>query len=341
MKKILVIQTAFIGDAILTLPMIQKLKVIFPESIIDIICIPSASEIFLASPSVNKILLFDKKNKHKSFKSLIQFAKEVKNRSYDVIYSPHRSIRSALLVLLSGVRETYGFSTSSFKHIYKYNIDYHLDKHEIQRNLDLIEYDYSDEDWRIIPLLNMTPEAINNVNKYMSANGIGKNFVAVAPGSVWQTKRYPAEYFSRIIDFLISENFQVVITGGIQDQEIASEIIRNKSKNVFNAAGKFTLIESIQLLKSAILLITNDSAPTHLGMCADIKVLTIYCSTVPEFGFYPYNNFSRYLSYNDLYCKPCGIHGYNKCPIDTFECGFKLTSDNIIDTIKEMISIKN
>ena len=56
--------------------------------------------------------------------------------------------------------------------------------------------------------------------------------------------------------------------------------------------------------------------------CVQIyPVLTIYCSTVPEFGFYPYNKKSSYISFNDLNCKPCGIHGYEKCPIKSFDCG--------------------
>ena len=77
---------------------------------------------------------------------------------------------------------------------------------------------------------------------------------------------------------------------------------------------------SIALLKHSKILISNDSAPTHLGVCADIPVLTLYCSTVPDFGFYPYNNRSRWLSYADLTCKPCGIHGYEACPLKHFQC---------------------
>ena len=85
-------------------------------------------------------------------------------------------------------------------------------------------------------------------------------------------------------------------------------------------------------------LICNDSAPTHMGMCADISVLTLYCSTVPEFGFYPYNEKSTYLSLPDLECKPCGIHGHNECPIASFECGVKLSPDLVIKTLQELIN---
>ncbi len=113
----------------------------------------------------------------------------------------------------------------------------------------------------------------------------------------------------------------MVLIGGEKDKLLNDGMISRLSDEVINSAGFFSIVESIELLKSAKLLLTNDSAPTHMGICADIKVLTIYCSTISNFGFYPYNKKSASISYNDLECKPCGIHGYEKCPINTFDCG--------------------
>ena len=75
-----------------------------------------------------------------------------------------------------------------------------------------------------------------------------------------------------------------------------------------------------------------------MGMCADIPVLTLYCSTSYNFGFYPYNEKSSYLSYDDLFCKPCGIHGYNECPVGTFDCGFLLKPGIVISKIEKMLN---
>lgn len=110
----------------------------------------------------------------------------------------------------------------------------------------------------------------------------------------------------------------------------------NFDKNVYSAVGKLSIIESLELLKNCELLLSNDSAPTHLGVAADIPVLTIYCSTIPEFGFYPYHNKGEYIS-NHLTCKPCGIHGHNKCPIKTFECGISLNPKVVIKKMDEML----
>lgn len=338
MEKILVIQTAFIGDAVLTLPMIQKLREGNSKSQIDVVCIPSTEEIFTSCPFVDNVLILYKRGKHKSISGLMKFGKKLKELKYDKIYSPHRSLRTAFLVLLSEVRETSGFSNSSLKYAYKKLVEYHLDKHEVQRNLDLIGNIYDDESWKIKPVVKTSELITSKVNDYLNFNNIREGFIAISPGSVWATKRYPEEYFVQVIKFLVEEKKQIVLIGGENDIEITSAIKNNFTEMVFDSAGGFSLIESIELIRRSSLLITNDSAPTHLGMCADIKVLTLYCSTVAGFGFYPYNNLSRYLSEDDLYCKPCGIHGFNECPIKTFECGFKLTPEKVIKTIKEMIN---
>src|SRR5690606_20661101 len=95
-EKILIIQTAFIGDAILTLPLIQKLKEMYPESLIDVISTPATGQIFSSSPYVNEVIILDKKGEHKSIFSVIKFARKIKERGYSKLYSPHRSFRTSL-----------------------------------------------------------------------------------------------------------------------------------------------------------------------------------------------------------------------------------------------------
>lgn len=336
-ERILVIQTAFIGDAVLTLPMIQKLKESFPGASIDLLCIPSTEEIFRASSAVDDVLIMDKKGKHKSIIKLFKFIKEIKNKNYTRIYSPHRSFRSSFIVMQSGVKETYGFDTSSMFHIYKYIIKYKLEHHEVERNLELIGYDCSNYKWHIKPELKISPGIQNKIDKYLHEHNITHKLAAIAPGTIWNTKKYPAEYFSEAADYLIKQGFEVLLIGSEKDIEVCSLVAKNLSSNVRITAGEFSIIETIELLKRCEILISNDSAPTHFGMAAGINVLTIYCSTVPDFGFYPYNKYSSCISYDELDCKPCGIHGYSECPIKTFDCAKKLIPEKITKKINELL----
>ena len=336
-ENILVIQTAFLGDAILTLPMIQELKKKNSESILDVLANPSTEIIFSSSSYVDNVIVIDKREKHKSIKRLNNFIKELREKSYSIIYSPHRSFRSAYITIKLGVRETYGFDNSSFKYAYKNIVKYKQTDHEVQRNLELIGEDTKDKSWKISPEIIIAETEKEKVTDVLSTNKIDTEFIAVAPGSVWETKRYPKEYYSEVIKSLIAKDEKVVLIGGENDKLLCDEIAFNTNDKVKNLAGEFSVTETIQLLGSAKLLITNDSAPTHMGMCADIPVLTIYCSTAPGFGFYPYNNKSRYLSYDKLDCKPCGIHGYKECPVKSFDCGYKLIPKDILKEVEKML----
>lgn len=334
-EKILVIQTAFLGDAVLTLPMIQKLKELNPFSIISVLCIPSTKELIEHSPSVNEVIVYDKRGKQKSLSIFFRLSNFIRHERFTRIYSPHRSIRTSLIVLLSGCKLTYGFNNASWSFIYKFKIEYHNNKHEVARNLDLIGADTNNDNWKILPIIDIDSSLENNIESIIR-NLTNKKVAAVAPGSVWKTKIYPRESYIEIIKFLIEKNYFIVLLGGKDDEPLCCGIEKEFADSVKSFAGKLSIIESVSLLKKCSVLISNDSAPTHLGMIANIPTLTIYCSTVPAFGFSPYNEKSNYISYDDLSCKPCGIHGRNQCPIQTFDCGYKLLPQAVFTSLDKM-----
>lgn len=335
-EKILIIQTAFLGDAVLILPMIQKLKEIFPNSSISVLCIPSTKEIFDHSPYVDEVIVYDKRDKQKSLSSFIRLIKLIRKNKFSRIYSPHRSFRTSMLVLFSGTGTTFGFDISSCSFIYKTRIKYFSSKHEVARNLDLIQYDTSNERWRILPSIDIPDYITNRVDR--SIEGLNfKTMVAIAPGSVWKTKIYPRDYFEEVIKYLVDNNVFVILIGGSDDEKLCRGIEEKFDVRVKSFAGKLSIVESVALLKKCALLISNDSAPTHLGMIADIPTITIYCSTIPEFGFFPYNQRSKSISLDGLECKPCGIHGHMECPLKTFDCGNKLLPEMVIAWIKEIL----
>lgn len=335
-KRILVIQTAFPGDAILTLPLIQELKKKKPDYSLDVLCIPSTSEIFTASPFISSVISFDKKGRQKSISSLIKFIKELRSNNYEIVYSPHRSLRSALIALNLSAKDTHGFENSSLKFAYKHTVKYDPASHEVKRNLAFTGEEYGGDKWRILPQLVISEESKKKVQKFLDENIIDK-FITVAPGSVWETKRYPIEYFKQIINHFAEKKYNIVLVGGFMDKILCEDVKNSLEKTVHSVAGDFSFIETVELLKKSSLLICNDSAPTHLGVCADIPVLTIYCSTVPQFGFYPYNSASDYISYDELFCKPCGIHGYRNCPVGTFDCAKLLSPNMVIDKAEKLL----
>ena len=331
----LIIQTAFPGDAILTLPLIQELKSQDSAANIDVLCIPATQIIFEVSPSVNQVIVYDKKNKHKGIKEFIGLATKLRKNRYDKIYSPHRSARSALLSFITKAKESISFNISSLKFLYKTKVKYRSDFHEVQRNLSLLGKTYLGDSWKILPDVRIEDEIRDFANRLTSKINF-QNVIVIAPGSVWETKKYPVEYFKEIASSLTELGYTVILVGSDEGTKLA-EIIKGDNKNIFNLCGQLNFLHSISLMQKSKLVISNDSAPTHLAMCADVPVLTIYCSTVREFGFYPYNEGSKSISFDELDCKPCGIHGFNKCPKDHFKCGFELKPSKVLSEINYML----
>ncbi len=336
-KRVLVIQTAFLGDAILTLPLIQVIQKKIKNTIIDVVAIEATKEIFESSPFVNETIVLKKKKQEKSLVKTIQFAYKLKRKKYDIIYSPHRSFRTSLIVFLSGVKETYGFNNASFSFVYKYQRKYNPNIHEVARNISLFDEDLINKKWNVLPECRITEREEIKVSKLLSSLPNINKTIAIAPGSVWETKKYPTNYYIEIINYLILKSYNVILLGGINDAQLCQVIEKEVKDNILNLTGKLSITESIAIISKSDLIICNDSAPTHMAMCADAKVLTIYCSTVPEFGFYPYNNASQYISYDELDCKPCGIHGHNSCPVETFDCGKKLLPELVIKKLENML----
>lgn len=335
--KIVVIQTAFIGDAVLTLPFLQRLREGCPKARIDVVAQPLSAGIFSNSPAVDNVHILEKRGAHKSIKGLLKFAKMLRRENYELLFAPHRSLRTALLTLLTMVKETYGFANSSFPFAYKHTIPYLYGEHEVKRLLRFLEEDALAGEAGL-PIIHFEKRVEEKTAEFIAANCAGKRLAAIAPGSVWETKKYPVAYYKELLRYLSDKGFTVLLIGSSSEKEYCEKIRAAVPGESINCSGLFSLVESIRLLHSTELLITNDSAPTHLGVCADIPVLTLYCSTVPEFGFYPYNRKSRCVSYDQLSCKPCGIHGYNKCPLGHFDCGMKLKPETVIQSIEEMMN---
>ena len=335
--KVLVIQTAFIGDVILTLPIVQVLKREMPNVVVDFMCIPSTKEILSNNPYINEVLVYDKRNT--GMKGMREIVKEIKKRNYDVIISPHRSFRTSLICFMSGVKQTISFDISALSLLYKKAILYVGNEHEIKRNLHLLEPLDITESKIIPPELFPSDDDKKKVDELLDVFDLeGKKFVCIAPGSIWFTKRYPKEKFANVVNMLEEKGIAVVLIGGEKDKEIGEYIYgKSKKDNVFNVIGKLSLLESAEMIRRAEVLLTNDSAPLHMANAMGTRVIAIFGATVPEFGFYPYGDGDVIFETKGLKCRPCSIHGGNKCPIGTFECMMRIDEKDVAGKVEEVI----
>ncbi len=333
--KFLIIQTAFIGDVILALPLLQVLRRNFPNSKIDFMLIPKTSELLKNHPDVDEVIIFDKKGKDRGLSGLIKISKFISLKSYDVAIIPHRSFRSAMIPFLAGVKTRIGFDKSTFNFLYTHVVGYKK-IHEIERNLSLLEPLGIKVSSKELPNLFPSDYDRSYIDKILA--DVNSNLIGIAPGSVWATKRWLKERFVELVMLLVNDGFAVVLIGGAEDFELCEEIKRDSGfKNVYNFCGKLSLLQSAELIRRCVVLISNDSAPMHIAVAMRTPVVAIFGPTIPEFGFYPYGDKDKVVQVENLYCRPCGIHGGKKCPEGHFKCMRLIETKTVYEEVKSLI----
>ncbi|WP_075426299.1 lipopolysaccharide heptosyltransferase II [Candidatus Kryptonium thompsonii] len=334
-KRILIIQTAFIGDVVLALPLLQVLRKNFPSAKIDFMLIPRTAELLKNHPDVNDVIIFDKKGKDKGLMGIIKMVKLVSQRNYDAVFIPHRHFRSAIIPFLAGIKIRVGFDKSVFKFLYTHVVKY-KQIHEIERNLSLLEPFGIKFQVKELPNLYPSEYERDYIDRFIS--NVNSKLICIAPGSVWATKRWLKERFAELVKLLIEDGFVVALVGGVEDFELCEEIKNMiSSENVFNFCGKLSLLQSAELLRRSILLVSNDSAPMHIAVAMRTPVVAIFGSTIPEFGFYPYGEKDKIVQVENLYCRPCGIHGRKKCPEGHFKCMKLIETEKVYSAVKSVI----
>ncbi len=317
MKRILVIQTAFLGDVILATPVFSELKRLFPEAKIDALVKAGNESLLESHLSLNEVLVFSKKDG--KWKSLIALIRSIRKRKYDVVINLHRFGSSGIITVLSGANETRGFAKNPFSIFFTNRFSHEIGDgtHEVERNLSLI-HDIGAAK-RVRPSLFPTPEDFSVVKSYQE-----DAYAVVAPASVWFTKQLPKEQWIKLINHL---NSKVYLIGGPTDEQLCNEIVERLPKSdVVNLAGKLTLMQSAALISSAQRTYVNDSGPLHIASAMNAPVTAFFCSTVPEFGFGPLSDDAKIIQIQEkLECRPCGLHGHAACPKGHFKCGSEIS----------------
>ncbi len=313
-KNILVIQTAFIGDAILASSVLEKLHIFFPNSKISLLVRKGNESLYQKHPYINQLLVWDKQQN--KYKNLFAIIKQVRQLQFDTVINLHRYSSSGLVTVLSKAKYTTGFKAGLFSYFFTKTIKHQFKNglHETHRYNKLIE----DITNKIIykPKLYPTPNCELKIQAYQTAS-----YVCMAPLSVWVTKQLPITKWVELCN-QINTQTTIYILGAPSDENICNEFQKQSTHpRIINLAGKLSLLESTALMAQAQMNYVNDSAPLHLASSVNAPTIAFFCSTSPLFGFYPLSDNSQIIEVDKLSCKPCGIRGFKQCPLQHFKCG--------------------
>jgi heptosyltransferase-2 len=338
-KRILIIQTAFLGDVILSTPLIKALRELFPDSFISFLLIPETKKVLGNNPYLNEVLVYDKRNK----KGAIQFFRmvdKIKERAFDLAVIPHRSFRSALLAYLSRIPKRIGFDNSAGSFLFTNKVNYRKNVHEIERNLSLLsEFDYHPSD--TYPKIFPSSDDFSYVRKLLRDSDIHEDekIVGIAPGSVWATKRWILQRFAQVADLLQQKaGVKVVFLGSEEDEELCKQIAGQMKTPSTILAGKADILQSAAIISLCRVILSNDSAPVHIASAMKRPVVAIFGSTIPEFGFAPYGE-GHVVIQKKMECRPCGIHGKQKCPQKHFNCMREITAQEVYEAVLSRLTL--
>lgn len=325
MQKILIIQTAFIGDVILATPIAEKLHARFPQAQIDFVVRKGNEPLFEDHPFIKNVFVWNKKQNKMA--GLLKLVLEIRKQHYDLCINLQRFFSSGVIAALAGAKEKRGFLKNPLSFFYDKSFKHELGngKHEVERNISIIE-DLTDG---IMQMPKLYP---SNVDSEFVRTYQKKEYVCMAPASIWFTKQLP---ISKWVELSLKLQGKKIYMLGAKGDITLCESIKQKSGNadIEILCGKLSFLQSAALMKGAIMNYVNDSAPLHLCSSVDAPVTAFFCSTIPEFGFGPLSTKSLVIETKEkLPCRSCGLHGYKNCPEGHYKCAHTI----IIGTIEKL-----
>ena len=345
-ERILVNQTSYLGDVILTTPLLAEIRRCFPEAELDLLCTPRATSLVDNNPDLDHIVADDKRGEGRGLKGVWRKVMELRRRRYTLALSPHKSLRSALLLFLARIPCRIGFRQSAGWFLYHHRVNRDTRLHDVDRNLSLLQAFGMDPSRSQKKLrIEVDSHTRESVERIWNALGIeqqdGGLIFGLNPGSVWPTKRWSVEgYANLMVQLKKKYRCEVVLFGGPEDREIADRIQELSGHVGFDLVGRTSLRELPCAVERCDVFITNDSAPMHIAVARGIPVVALFCATTPSLGFYPYASRATVVQ-KELSCRPCTSHGGRRCPLGTADCIHLVKSEDVLRGVEQVMNGKD
>ncbi|MEZ4456165.1 MAG: glycosyltransferase family 9 protein [Gemmatimonadales bacterium] len=255
-------------------------------------------------------------------------ADRLRAATYHRAYLPHQSVRSAALARWARIPERIGFAGAAGAFWYTKKVPRPKEGHEAERLLALAD---SPPDAEARIHLELTEDDRAAAYAWLATKGVGDGFVAMAPGSIWGTKRWGG--YGDLARLLPG---RIVLLGGPADHAAAQAVVDAAPDRVVDATGELPLRVSAAVLERARVLVTNDSAPLHLASATQTPTVAVFGPTVPAFGFGPRAAQAAIVE-RALPCRPCSAHGPERCPLGHHRCMREIPAAAVRDAINQLI----
>lgn len=339
----LYLQTAFLGDLLLAIPTLKQIRYWSPQSSLLLVCRKGYGPLMKELGVCDEVIEVDKSNKKK-------LGALLSDREFETVFCPHQSMTSHKVIKKIKAKKKLGYKKTWNSSYFDIRVERNLQWPEAIRQLQLlaplsqgIEVNLEafaqkpDEipKWAEMNLgqLKWPESKLEKLAKDKTRGfQVDRPFVCIAPGSVWDTKRWVPDYFINAATSLVRKDYQVVVLGA-PDERTLCEKIQKEIPNSFSLAGHLSVLESMMFIARAKGLICNDSGAMHMASVVNCPTVSIFGPTVQELGYKPWNPRAVVVERGDLLCRPCGQHGANHCPIGIHRCMKDVKPGQVLDQV--------
>jgi len=336
--RFLVVQTAYLGDLVLTTPLVRELTRARPQAEITIVTTRLGPDVFEGLPGVRDVIVFDKRGS--GLRGVLELSRRLRCGRHDAVLLAHRSHRSASLALLAGIGCRIGFAGAPGAWAYTATVPRDPTHHAVRRYLALSAHVGGDpEGADRAPRIGGLPHARAAARRLLEVCGLppGTPFVALAPGSVWPTKRWTPEGFAAVARSIRARGVEPLLVGAEDDVAACRAVATALPGGIRSLAGRTTVAELAAVLERAVALVGNDSGATHVAAAVGTPAVAVFGPTVPALGFAPVGDEHAIVERRDLACRPCSRHGGRRCPLGHFRCMREIDGERVLEALRPML----
>ena len=347
MPGILIIAPNWIGDAVMTQPLLASIQAQYPDSTIDVLASTWVAPIYRACSEVNEVI--EAKFEHKQLQWALrkQLAKQIEKQKYQACFVLPNSFKSALIPWLANIplrigyrgEMRFGLINVALDNPSKINrppmVEHYLTLSTLLVDDEQTESTQSNNN-QITPHLNVSPSARQSIqSKLQSANTDGSIYVMCPGAEYGPSKRWPTEHFAALAKELIETNLsnQIILIGSQGDHHLASEITLKADQNphIHNWCGGTSLDEAIALIAVSKAVVSNDSGLMHIAAALKVPQVAIFGSSDPAHTP-PLSDKAKVIWLN-LPCSPCHKR---ECPLGHLKCLKDILPQQVLATLNTL-----
>ncbi len=336
-RHILIRSTNWIGDAIMTTPAVRTIRENFPEAEIAILTHPWVADVFVASPHVDEVILYRKRDLHRGVAGMWRLARALAERRFDLAILLQNAFEAALIAKVAGIPARAGYTTDGRALLLSHRSRIRAEirtMHQVHYYQDMLRQQglaTGPDDL----FLELPAETTAWARDFIASLDRGP-VVGLNPGAAYgPAKCWPAERYAALAAILSREHDATLLVFGTEADAAATAVIKDEvPERVVNLAGKTTLAEAMALIGACDAFVTNDSGLMHVGAALGTPLVAIFGST-DAVATGPYSPRAVVLQ-KELACRPCLK---KECASD-FRCMTEITVAEVAATVARLLDAR-